>query len=91
MHSEVRVHVVWCLDPSTNNITACAREGKKGLGNNYTHTRALEFLPPLSSSGRETNNNEYNFGGCALSASIFASQHSSHEHHGIRMRLYHVY
>ena len=49
--------------------------GNKGLGNNYTRTRALEFLVPLSSSGRETNNNEYNFGGCAPSASrrcIFA-------------------
>ena len=30
------------------------------LGNNYTRTRALEFWVP---SGRETNNNEYNFGG----------------------------
>ena len=40
--------VVWCPDPSTNNITACAnacaREGKKGLGNNYTRTRALDGM-----------------------------------------------
>ena len=45
--SHAGVHLVWFPDPSTHKIRACAYDAcaceKKGLVQNYTLTRALEF------------------------------------------------